>query len=328
MTDPFKQQICTLVGGSGFIGAKLALQLVSVGKVVRILDIQSPSDYILETSGIEFIQGDVCNPQAVKAATQGADLVVNLAGVVGVQAAHDHAAKAYNTAVQGTTNVLAQFAGPVVLFSSSSVYGLHRPQAVDEHVRVDLADARSYDSGVLGYAAGKLHMENLGLRARREGRNVVVIRPFNVVGAGQTGAYGMVLPTFVQQAILGPSIEVYDDGQQLRCFSDVDTFVKLVVELTQDTRSWAQLEPIFNIGADIPIRIIDLAHKVVRLTDTQVPIKFVPYDNKFPGRSDVRSRQPDTKKIDRLLGKQKWLDIDDILRDLIEFERRRVEPFG
>ncbi len=324
MANFFQSRVCTLIGGSGFIGSRLALDLSAIGQTVRIFDTQVPSDTLLNVPGIEFVQGDVCDPRAVWAVTQGASIAINLAGVVGVRAAHEDATAAYETAVRGTEVLLDQFDGPTVLFSSSAVYGLNRSQAVDEQITIGLEDAKRYDSGLLGYAAGKLQMEKMGLRARSEGRYVVIVRPFNVVGAGQSGAYGMVLPTFVRQALLGQPIEIHDDGQQLRCFSDVDTFSGSLIKLLGVDQCWVDPMPIFNIGTSTSVRIIDVARKIAMLTKSQVPFKYVPYEVKYPGRLDVRSRQPDTTKVDRLIGQENWMGIDCILSELIAFERRRV----
>ena len=103
------------------------------------------------------------------------------------------------------------------------MYGLHDIQVCEESVDITEELTLTYDGGLGGYAHGKWAAERLALSGSAAGRTLV-IRPFNVVGPGQTGKYGMVLPRFVDAALRSRTLTIYNDGEQQRSFSHIDTF--------------------------------------------------------------------------------------------------------
>ena len=143
--------------------------------------------------------------------------------------------------------------------------------------------------------------EFLGLAFYKEYDLPVVIgRFFNVVGPRQTGAYGMVLPRFVESAIKGESIVVHDDGRQVRCFAHVDDVVDAVVRLV-DTPAAAGR--VYNIGSDVPVSILDLAKKVVARVNPDAQISFQTYADAYDESfEDIRRRVPDLSRIQQAIG--------------------------
>src|SRR6476661_555773 len=103
----------------------------------------------------------------------------------------------------------------------------------------------------------------------------IVVRLFNTVGPRQTGQYGMVIPTFVKQALANRPITVYGDGTQSRCFCYVGDVVTALMKLMDNEKSVGQ---VFNVGSDQEISILDLANKVKQLTHSESEIVLVPYD--------------------------------------------------
>ena len=173
------------------------------------------------------------------------------------------------------------------------------------------------------YAASKLLDEFLGLAAYREyGLPVTIVRFFNTVGPGQTGRYGMVVPRFVRQALQEEAITVYGDGNQSRCFCHVlDTTRAL--ELLLD-RADSTAGEIYNIGSGHEITINELANEVIARSGSSSTVRLVPYNEAYaPGFEDMRRRVPDTDKIHAAVGWQATHNLNEILDDVIAYERAR-----
>ena len=151
---------------------------------------------------------------------------------------------------------------------------------------------------------------------------VIVVRLFNTVGPRQTGRYGMVMPTFIVQALRGDPVTVFGDGSQSRCFSYVSDVVEALAGLT--TRSEAYGE-IFNIGNAEEVTILELARRVIRQLNSGSPIKFVPYDEAYEaGFEDMPRRVPDLRKISRLIGYRPKVGLDEMILRTAEYYRPRV----
>ena len=140
---------------------------------------------------------------------------------------------------------------------------------------------------------------------------VVIVRLFNTVGPRQTGPYGMVVPTFVRQALSGRPITVFGDGTQSRSFTYVGDVVKAVVALINEPRAVGQ---VFNIGNGREISIGELASRVKQITGSSSPIVTIPYDQAYEaGFEDMPRRVPDISKIRALVGYEPTVELDDIL---------------
>jgi UDP-glucose 4-epimerase len=148
----------------------------------------------------------------------------------------------------------------------------------------------------------------------------VVVRLFNTVGPRQTGCYGMVVPTFVGQALAGRPLTVFGDGLQTRCFCHVGDVVQALVELMM--LGDGAYGKVFNIGSQEEISILSLADRVRRLTRSESEIVVIPYAEAYEeGFEDMPRRYPDIAKIQAAVGWTPTRSLDEILGDVINFHR-------
>ncbi|MEU6275047.1 NAD-dependent epimerase/dehydratase family protein [Streptomyces populi] len=320
-----------VTGGAGFIGSRLVRALASAGHRVRVLDdlTTGRAESVADVPGVTLVRGSVLDPEAVAGAARGTGLVLHLAGVVGMRLAARQAGLAYAVGHDGTANVLDRSGdAPVVLVSSSAVYGLSDSAAVlREDVPLDRAVPLAYDGGAPGYATGKWEMERLGRQAGRH-RPVLVVRPFNVVGPGQSGRYGMVLPTFFRQGEAGEPLTVHGDGTQRRCFTDIDQFTTRLLELAASEAAWRPDGNVFNIGSTTETAIGDLARLVIEATGSTAGVVHVPYESVFPGRTDVTGRVPRVDRLTSAVGETHWLPAAELVRKAARARRGGVVAAG
>ncbi len=178
----------------------------------------------------------------------------------------------------------------------------------------------------LTIALGKLRMEQIGLEAAETGRKVMILRPFNVVGFGQSPRYGMVLPSFLERASMGKPLLIHDDGLQERAFGDVETLVDAVLRLVPCQPAWNPTQNIINIGNSQCHTILELAQMVNQAMNKTNSTEFVPYAKVFPGKTDVRKRRPDISRLEGFVGKVRWQPLHEIVAALAEDIRGRRLP--
>jgi UDP-glucose 4-epimerase len=168
------------------------------------------------------------------------------------------------------------------------------------------------------YAASKLFGEALAESCVRElGSEMVVARLFNAAGPRQTGAYGMVLPRFVSQALAGTDLTVFGDGRQTRCFMHVDDAVQALLGLFASDRA---IGGVYNVGSPVPTRIFDLAQTVIARTGSTSRVRLVPFEVAYePGFEDLAHRVPDTAAVQEAIGWNAELTIDDAVGDVIDY---------
>jgi UDP-glucose 4-epimerase len=317
-----------VTGGAGFIGSHLVEHLLQRAARVTVVDDLSTGALanLAQHPRLEVVHGSVLDPAVLRGAAE-ADMVFHLAAVVGMRLAARQRDRAFAVSDVGTRNVIAcSGAARLVLFSSSSVYAHCGRGAVAEDAAASPEELLALDGGAPGYASGKWRVEEHARAAAAAGREVVVIRPFNVVGPRQTGRYGMVVPTLVKRALCGQPLTVFDDGEQSRCFSHVRTFVRTLGALAEREESWRPGGLTVNVGADRSTRIADLSRIVLEETRSHSPVEHVEYASVFPGRRDVRSRVPDTRRCDALVGAVQWPGARDIVRDVVTWVRDECAP--
>src|SRR5262245_36779474 len=228
-----------ITGGAGFLGRHLAEALLARGDEVCVLD-------NLSTGSIENIEplkaaprfryaiDSVMNEPVLAELVDRVDVVFHLAAAVGVRLIVESPVNTIETNVHGTEMVLKlanKKKKKVLLMSTSEVYG--KSNAVPFREDSDLVMGAT-DKGRWSYACSKAIDEFLGLAYHKEKRlPVVVVRLFNTVGPRQTGRYGMVIPNFVKQALLGHPLTVFGDGSQTRCFTYVGDVVAQLVRLAE-----------------------------------------------------------------------------------------------
>jgi nucleoside-diphosphate-sugar epimerase len=313
-----------ITGGAGFIGSHLADRLVARHDEVVLLDNLSTGSRLnvqhLVDGGVRFVEGSVLDHPLVSRLTADVDVVIHLAATVGVELVVREPLQTLLNNVRGTEIVLdaATHSGAKVLVASSSeVYGKNVAGAVNEDSDRILG---SLFKTRWSYAVSKEVDEIYAFEYWRERHlPTVVARLFNCVGPRQTGAFGMVVPRFVRQALAGEPLSVFGDGTQSRCFCHVADTVSGLISLVETD---SVIGDVFNVGAQNEISIRNLAELVIELTGSSSPIAYVPYGVAYePGFEDMERRLPDISKIARATGWKPKASLRDILGDVIAFER-------
>lgn len=317
-----------VTGGAGFIGSHLADALSERGHGVTILDDLSTGSednvrHLTDAGRARLILGSVTDGDLVSRLVAEAGAVAHLAATVGVELVVRNPLGALRNNVLGTETVLeaCKDSGTRVLVASTSeIYGKNTSDLLPEDAdRIMGSPTKSR----WAYATSKVVDEIYAYGYWQQwGTPTVVARFFNCSGPRQTGAYGMVIPRFARQAIAGEPVTVYGDGSQTRCFCHVHDTVAALIGLLEEDRATGG---VFNVGASDEIPIGKLAERVIELTGSKSEIRYIDYGDAYePGFEDMERRIPDTGRIRELIGWQPTRDLDDILRDVIAYERQRV----
>jgi UDP-glucose 4-epimerase len=315
-----------VTGGAGFIGSHLCEALLADGWEVFALDDLSTGsianvEHLKERWDFHLVVDSVLSSTVVNELVHKCDVVYHLAAAVGVRLIVEQPVHTLVTNVQGTEVVLEhcnRFGKRVLVASTSEVYGDHReevPLAEDARRIYGPTTARRW-----AYADSKAMDELLALAYHQErGLDVIIARLFNTVGPRQSGQYGMVIPSFVERALLGRPLDIHGDGTQTRCFCHVSDTVRALVGL-MEARSLSG--EIFNVGSSNRIRILELAERVLELTRSSSTLGYVPYEEVYgQGIEDMYHRIPSTEKIREAIGWQATLELDLILADVIKHTR-------
>jgi UDP-glucose 4-epimerase len=319
-----------LTGGAGFVGSHLADALLERGHQVIVIDDLSTGSldnvaHLQGRPGFECVIDTIMNESVVASLVSRVDVVFHLAAAVGVKLIVEAPVRTIETNVHGTEIVLkaaGQHRKLVVVFSTSEVYGKSTDVPFREDADLVMGSTVKHR---WAYACSKALDEFLALAYYRErGLPVIVVRLFNTVGPRQTGRYGMVIPTFVRQALTGAPITVYGDGRQMRSFTYVGDVVDVLVKLAAEPRAVGE---VFNIGHTQETTILDLAERVRRTTGSTSEIVLVPYDEAYQaGFEDMPRRVPDLGKISRLVGYRPTVDLDGILDRVVSHMRATLAP--
>jgi UDP-glucose 4-epimerase len=310
-----------ITGGAGFIGSHLADALLGAGHHVQVIDDLSTG----AMANIAHLKGQprfgytidtVSNEPLIAELVDGADVVFHLAAAVGVRKIVEEPVATIETNVHGTEVVLRQASKKkrlVVIASTSEVYGKSTDFPFREDADLVMGPTHKHR---WAYACSKAMDEFLALAYHKERRlPVVIVRLFNTVGPRQTGEYGMVIPTFVRQALRGEPLTVHGDGRQLRSFTYVGDVVRALVALAQEPRAVGQ---VFNVGHGDEISMLALAEKVKALTGSASEIVCIPYDEAYEsGFEDMARRVPDISRIKSLIGYEPRVGLDQVLEEVI-----------
>ncbi len=316
-----------ITGGAGFIGSHLTRALLERGDEVTVLDDLSTgsADNLAAFKGhprFRYHVDTFTNVPLMGELVDQADLVYHLAAAVGVRLIVESPVRTIESNVRGTEIVLmlaVKKKKPTFIASTSEVYGKSADVPFREDGDLVLGPS---SKGRWSYACSKLIDEFLALAYWKEKRHpTVVARLFNTVGPGQTGRYGMVLPTFVQQALAGKPITVFGDGTQTRCFTHVSDVVRAMVALLRDERAYGG---VYNLGNAHEISIRTLAEQVKAMTGSASEIATIPYAQAYEeGFEDMPRRVPDTTRVRSLIGWKPELDLERIIQDVIDDFRKR-----
>ena len=320
-----KSKKILITGGAGFIGSHLAEALLKKGEEVFVIDNLSTGSlknikHLLKNKKFHFTKGSVLDEKLMEELIKKVDEVYHLAAAVGVKMILKRPLSSLSTNIKGTEIVLEKAMKrkvKVLLASSSEVCGK------DDNVPFREEKDRTYGSVYNDrwvYAFSKAVDEFLGLAYWREKKlPVVIVRLFNVIGPRQTGRYGMVVPTFVRQALKGEPITVFGDGKQTRCFADVEDVVRAMIKLMSTKKAEGQ---VINLGSDREISINQLAKKVKKITSSTSKIIHIPYKKAYPnGYEDFRRRVPELSKIRKLIGYKPKVSLEESIEKIIKYQR-------
>ena len=307
-----------VTGGAGFIGSHLCEALVARGDKVMVLDDLSTGRFenIEGLDAVECVIDSTLNQEIVRDLVREVDAVYHLGATVGVQLVVQNPIRTIVNNIQGTETVLEEtcrYRRKLLITSTSEVYGKGSKEIFQED-----------DDRVIGpthrhrwcYAASKAVDEFLAFAYWREKRHPMVLaRLFNTVGPRQTGRYGMVIPTFVGQALRGEELTVFGDGQQTRCFTYVGDVVPALITLMARNDLNGQ---VFNIGSTMKITIEELAQRIIKRCNSKSKLKYIPYGEVYgEGYEDMLHRMPCLDRIHKAIGYEAKTSMDQILDSVI-----------
>ncbi len=320
---------CLVTGGAGFIGSHLVERLLERGDRVRVVDDFSTGsvrnlDRVMDHSELEIQDGSITDPAFLEASIDGIDRVFHLAAAVGVKLVAENPVRTIHTNIY-PTELLLRLASeerlPFFLASTSEVYGKNPKETWCEEDDLQLGPT---SRPRWAYGCSKAIDEFLGLAYHRQrGLPVVVGRFFNVVGPRQVGAYGMVIPRFVEQALAGGPLIVYDDGSQIRCFAHVQEVISSILGLMDQPPAAGG---VFNIGSDQPISVRQLAERVVAKVGGEIAIEHIAYSEAYGDDfEDIQRRVPVVDKLEETIGSKPSMTLDQILDDIIAWKRSAAD---
>ena len=305
-----------ITGGVGFIGSHLAERLVARGERVTVLDNLSTGSlkniaHLVDSGAVDFHFGSIQERDTVERLIGESDFVLHFAAALGVKLILEKPVESIETNVTGTHIVLeaaARHGTPVLIASTSEVYGKSNKIPFCEDDDVVLGATRK---SRWSYAASKMLDEFLALAYWEEKQlPAIVVRFFNTVGPRQNARYGMVLPTFVRQALEDASITIHGDGKQTRCFCDVRDTVEAVTRLI-DAQPFGE---VFNIGSTQEISIEELALLVRERLGSRSRILYTPYNQAYNrGYEDMQRRVPSVEKLYALTGFRPQITLPEII---------------
>lgn len=317
-----------ITGGAGFIGSHVADACIAGEDNVTVLDDLSTGRieniaHLLPHDRFRFVHGSILDPSLVRRLVDDSDEIYHMAAALGMRRVVGIPLQTYKTNVQGSDVVFAAATARrkrVLFTSTSEVYGLNDQRPTSEQ---DLTVLGLTEKPRWTYAYSKASAEVLGFAYyAQEHLPLTVVRLFNTVGPRQTGRYGMVVPTFVGQALNGEPLTVHGDGLQTRCFGDVREIAAALTSLMHDKRSVGQ---VFNVGNNRELSIRSLAERVIALTGSRSQIVYVPHDEVYgAGFDEIPRRIPDITKVNHLIGFTPSSGIDDILHSVIAERKEKA----
>ena len=312
-----------VTGGAGFIGSHLCDRLIADGHQVCVLDnLETGQLSNLEgaqASGqLAFINGSVLDAPLVERLVSENDFTYHLAAAVGVFNILDKPLASLMTNIRGTENVLdasLKHSRPVLIASSSEVYGKNNSDSLQED------DSRILGSPLMlrwSYSQAKAIDETLAFAFYQDANlQVRIVRFFNTVGPRQLGAYGMVVPRFVEAALANKDIQIYGDGNQTRCFGHVADIIDALIAVTSTDKT---IGTVVNIGNSEEISINDLASKIIAATGSASKVVHVSYEQAYKvGFEDMERRVPNIDRIKELTGWAPKRNLETIIKDVADY---------
>ncbi len=301
-------------GGAGFIGSHLCTRLINDGHKVICLDnlFTGSKENIAHLEGnsrFEFVQFDVENPYEANV-----DEIYNLACPASPIHYQYDAIKTIKTSVLGAINMLGlakKTKAKILQASTSEIYGdpFVHPQVEDYWGNVNPIGIRSC------YDEGKRCAETLFMDYHRQnGIRIKIIRIFNTYGPRMLPNDGRVVSNFVVQALKDEDITIYGSGKQTRSFQYVDDLIEGMVRMMNTDDEF--IGPV-NLGNPNEFSILELAEKVIRLTNSKSKLVFKPLPH-----DDPKQRQPDITLAKAKLDWKPTVELEEGLRHIIEYFKK------
>jgi UDP-glucose 4-epimerase len=307
-----------ITGGAGFIGSHLADALIARGDQVVALDnfsTGSTANIKHITKSLEIIDGDIRNTELINETTKDVDLVLHMAAALGVNTILESPLESISTNITGSEVVLKAAANHkkrILIASTSEIYGKNPKQPLNESddrvvgspqkIRWSYSDAKAIEEAM----AFSLNQE--------KGLKVTTARLFNTVGPRQSAQYGMVVPRFVRSALKNEPINIYGDGTQSRVFCHVYDAIEALLALVDTDKT---INEVYNVGGNSEITIKQLAEAIIKQTNSNSTIEYIPYEKAYaPGFEDMQRRVPDISKIKQSLAWQPQRDLTQIISDV------------
>jgi UDP-glucose 4-epimerase len=307
-----------ITGGAGFIGSHLADALIARGDHVVALDnfsTGSTANIKHITKNFEIIDGDIRSTELINETTKDVDLVIHMAAALGVNTILESPLESISTNIAGSEVVLkaaAHHKKRILIASTSEIYGKNPKQPLNESddrvvgspqkIRWSYSDAKAIEEAM----AFSLNQE--------KGLKVTTARLFNTVGPRQSAQYGMVVPRFVRSALTNEPINVYGDGTQSRVFCHVYDAIEALLALVDTDKT---INEVYNVGGNGEITIKQLAETVIKQTNSNSTIEYIPYEKAYaPGFEDMQRRVPDISKIKETTAWLPQRDLTQIISDV------------
>lgn len=306
-------QINSLVtGGAGFIGSHVARHCLSAGQNVIVLDDLSGGFEDQVPEGAEFIKGSVADHVLIAElfTRYKFDYIYHLAAYAAEGLSHFIRRFNYTNNLIGSINLIneavKQKCKCFVFTSSIAVYG---PGQVP--MREDMIPVPEDPYGIAKYAV------ELDLRSAHEifGLNYVIFRPHNVYGENQNigDKYRNVIGIFMNQIMEKKPLTIFGDGNQTRAFSYVDEVAIPIAKCVDVPEAYNQ---VFNIGADKPYTVKELAHVVGKYFDVSPEISYL------KSRKEVLHAYSDHAKAQKILGGKESLPMEEGIRKMAEWAKK------
>jgi UDP-glucose 4-epimerase len=309
-----------ITGGAGFIGSHLADALIARGDHVVALDnfsTGSTANIKHITKNFEVIDGDIRNAELINETTKDVDLVLHMAAALGVNTILESPLESISTNIAGSEVVLkaaAHHKKRILIASTSEIYGKNPKQPLNESddrvvgspqkIRWSYSDAKAIEEAM----AFSLNQE--------KDLKVTTVRLFNTVGPRQSAKYGMVIPRFVRSALKNEPINVYGDGTQSRVFCHVHDAIEALLALVDTDKT---INEVYNVGGNGEITIKQLAETVIKETNSNSTIEYIPYEKAYAqGFEDMQRRVPDIGKIKEAIAWQPQRDLTQIIADVAD----------
>ncbi len=315
-----------VTGGAGFIGSHLAERLLRRNNRVTILDDFSTGSmenvaYLEKKENFQIVRGNIQDEELFDKLAEKNDCVFHLAAAVGVELIIKKPLESLKTNIKGTEVVLeacCRYNRKILITSTSEIYGKNANGPLKE------GDDRILGSPLKSrwsYSTSKAVDEILSyIYFKVRDLPTIIVRLFNTVGPRQSGAYGMVIPRFVKQALEGTPLTIYGDGKQSRCFLHVKDAVSAMVKLIDHKDAVGE---VFNLGSQEEVTIEGLAKKIIETAKSKSKLVYIPYDKAYEaGFEDMPRRVPDISKIGNLINFKPSEDLESIIKDVIRYYKK------